>query len=158
MGASVRTLFFALFAFCCFGSAAQAQEFPPVHVLSEQDDDDARTCQVSNSSSKAAVESELRYNRVPIATREQYVQLEALRVYVEFNALEIPGGCVVSHRISLGNYQPVLLLVTGKAMNATVEICNKGGIMSGPSHNLQSRLNAAFRDYTSQCLSEYQKK
>ena len=158
MGDQVRSLLIALIAFCHVGSAAQAQEIPPVFVMAEEDDENARTCQVSNASIGAAVESEFTYNRVPIGTVEQYLSDKAINSYVRTTILVISGTCAISTSFSLKNDQPVVLSVTGKAMFATVEICNKGGLLSGPTHNMQSRLNAAFRDYTSQCNSEYRKK
>lgn len=158
MGDPVRTLFIALAMFCCVGSAAQAQEFPPVYVSIEEDDKDSGDCQVSTASSKAAVESELRYNRIPVGTKAQFISDEALQARAQTGVLAISGGCAVSYIFSLSNFQEVVLSITGKEMWAKVEICRLAGIMSGPSYNMQSRLNAAFRDYTSQCISEYRKK
>ncbi len=157
MGNSLRIIVLALLAYCCVGTAVQAQEFPPVYVLTEEDDEEFRTCQVSNASIKATVESELSFNRVPVGTREQAVRGEALRAYIEVIPLVVSGECAVSHRISLGNYQRVVLSVTEKKIFAMVEICIKAGLLSGPSDKMQSSLNAVFRDFTSQCIAEYWK-
>lgn len=154
----MRIVFLALLAFCCFGSAAQAQEFPPVFVWGEKDDNDDRACQVSYASIIAAVESELRYNRIQVGTREQFRSDQALSSYVRATMIVTPGGCVVSYSFQLENIQPVVISVTGKAMTAAVEICSRGGLISAPTYELQSRVNAAFRDYTAQCISEYRKK
>ncbi len=125
MGGPVRTLLIALVALCQVSSVAQAQEVPPVYVLKEDDSRNARACQLSNASSAAAVESELRYNQVPVGTRAQGIRSEALRATVQSSALEISGGCAVSYSFSLGHYQSVVLTVTGKVMWVTVEICSK---------------------------------
>lgn len=154
----MRTLLITVATLCHVGSAAQAQEVPPVFVLTEDDSKAALACQVSNTSSSAAVESELRYNRVPVATRAQGIRYEALRATVQSTPIQISGGCAAAYSFSLNLYQPVVLRVTGKEMWVTVEICSRSGIMSGPTYDLQSRLNLVFRDLTSECIAEYRKK
>ncbi|WP_373089759.1 hypothetical protein, partial [Sneathiella sp.] len=83
----MRTLFTALVALCYVGSPAQAQEFTPVYVATEDDDDNARACEVSNVSIVAVVESELRYNRIPVGTRAQAIADEALTLRVNTTAV-----------------------------------------------------------------------
>ena len=129
-----------------------------MYVSIEEDDKDSRTCQVSNVSNRAAVESELSYNRIPVGTKAQFNSGEALYARAETAVLAASDGCAGSYIFSLSNFQKVVLSITGKDMWAMVEICSRGGIMYGPSYDLQSRLNARFRDYTSQCISEYRKK
>jgi hypothetical protein len=158
MGDAVRTFFIALVALCQVSSVAQAQEVPPIYVLAEEDDRDAPACQVSNTSISAAIESELSYNRVPVGTEAQHYRDEALQLHVVTTILVISGTCVVSNVLSLRSVQQVVLSVTGKTMFARVEICRKGSMISGPVFNMQSRLNAEFRDFTSRCISEYRKK
>lgn len=128
-----------------------------MYVETEEDGKNARACEVSNVSIVAVVESELRYNRIPVGTRAQVINDEALRLSVNTTALHTQGACAVSYSLTLSNYQPVVLSVTGEAKWAKVMLCEKGGLMTGPTYNLQSRLNAQFRDLASQCISQYLK-
>jgi len=150
----MRTLFTALVALCYVGSPAQAQEFTPVYVATEDDDD---TCEVSNVSIVAVVESELRYNRIPVGTRAQAIADEALTLRVNTTAVFNRGVCAVGYNLEMSNYQEIVLSVTGEKRWATTVLCQKGGLMTGPAFDLQSRLNAEFRDFASQCISQYLK-
>lgn len=140
-------------------SAAQAQEFPSVYVFGEEDGEKQRDCQVRYASSVAAVESELRQNQILIATSSQSVSEPPLSVYLNVNPLEITDGrCAVSYQLQMYHIQEIFHTFKEEVRPAIVEACSKGGLMTGESYGLQSRLNDAFRDFTNMCISEYLKK
>ena len=143
--------------FLCTAEVANAEELPAVYVSSEQDDANMEKCQIRNASVTAAVESELRYNRVPIASRTDWFADQAIRAYVSVTAVHMVNGvCATAYELSLNTLQKVELSLNGEERYVTIEFCEDGGVMTGTPLDLQSRLNAAFRESTSVCISKFQ--
>lgn len=135
---------------------ARAQDFPPIYVYGENDDNTAK-CAMSHDQAVAAVESALRYNHVSVASREAAVRSAALQAYVTMNPLDLGDVCAVSLSFSLEDHQVVRSSVLDADRRVTVVYCNRTSIMSGPKYDLQTRANDWFRDMTNYCLSEFQR-
>lgn len=150
----------AIFCMFLFSSPTiHAQGLPAVHVSSASDDtSDEKECQIRNASVVSAVESELRHNRITLASREQYISSRAIAAETQITTLKTPDGlCVVSYSLQVLNYQRVKVDVTQQERWANIVLCYEGGVMTGGSANLQGRLNTQFRDLTSMCVSKYLK-
>jgi hypothetical protein len=155
---ALRTFFTALVAFGSAGSAVYAQEFPPVYVFTEDDDDSSDTCQIGGASIVAAVESELRQNQISIASGAERYNGDSIWAYLNLNAAKLSGSiCAVDYNFQLTHRQIIFHVHKEKAVNVSVENCNLGGLMTGVPSGLQSRLNDKFRDLTNQCISKYLK-
>lgn len=154
----MRTFLATLIAFSCIGSVAYAQEFPPVYVFTEDDDDSSYACQVSGASIVAAVESEFRQNLIAIASVEQKFSGKSVWAYINVNPIEISGSlCAASYDFQLYQRQPIYDVVKDRNTIANVEHCSLGGIMTGAPSGLQDRINDNLRDFTNQCISAYLK-
>jgi hypothetical protein len=107
------------------------------------------------------VKSELRHNRVPIATEEDYDSGDsgkAIVAYIETLADNRVGGyghCLVAFRFSLVVPQIVRIAVTQEVRWEKIEFCRRWGTMTASVSDIQPTLNNAFRDITSQCITEY---
>jgi hypothetical protein len=137
--------------------AAHTQEFPPVYVLSENMSENADGCGYTHASIEATVKSELRHNRVPIATEEDYASDKAIVAYIETlgdNRLGY-GQCLVGYRFSLVVPQIVRITVTQEVRWEKIELCRRWGTMTSSVADVQPTLNNQFRDFTSQCITEY---
>lgn len=152
----MRAIIIVIFASVFTGFPILAQEFPPVYVSVEDDDGENISCQISSASTKAAIESALRYNRIDSASRNDFITGSALRINASVISFRLPNGtCVASQSMQLNTYQEAKLDITGEIRYVTFELCLKGGMMSGSPGGLQARLNTWFRDSTSGCVSEY---
>lgn len=77
-----------------------------------------------------------------------------MQIYVQLNALELETGCAVAIRLSLENYQPVILDVTGETLGVVAVISNRSSLLTGSASNMQTRINEALRGYLNEALSE----
>ena len=66
---------------------ALAQGLSPVWVQGEDETPSLRQCSLTYSSAVAAIESALRYNRVTVGTKDDWLADKALRFYVNLSAL-----------------------------------------------------------------------
>lgn len=137
-----------------WSSPSSAQDFPSMYVYGEDDEADERSCNARHASAVAAVESELRQNQVPTVSRAVALGGRALQIYVQLNALELETGCAVAIRLSLENYQPVILDVTGETLGVVAVISNRSSLLTGSASNMQTRINEALRGYLNEALSE----
>ncbi len=154
----MRCFLCALMAFSSFVPAAHAQEFPPVYVLSENMSANADGCGYTHTSIEAAVKSELRHNRVPIATEQEDLRSgKAIMAYIETIGDDRVGydECAVAFRFSLVTAQFVEVAVTKEWRYPTLQFCRRWGTVTASVADVQPTLNNNFRDFTSQCITQY---
>lgn len=144
-----------------FTLSAQAQVPSLVFVGGEADDADITACKLSYSSAIAATEASLRYNGMKVASQGDFSNYEAIKAYVNLNALADSGGCAVAMEIRFYHrfeVMPPATLGLGDRRMANVVFCNRGGLITGPTYDLQGRINSGLRDFTDQCISEMSKR
>jgi hypothetical protein len=146
----------AMMAFICIVPAAHAKEFPPVYVVAEIMPNEATSCGYSHDSIAATVKSELRHNRIEIATMEDY-PLNAILGFIITNADYRAdfGLCAVRFDFSFWTMESITLSPTKEKRVEQVVFCERGGLITGKAKDVQKELNNNFRDYTSQCIFEY---
>lgn len=153
----IRRFLFALIAFSGLVPAVYAQEFPPVYVLAENPPEKATACGYSHTAIVAAVKSELRHNRIEIATSEDNTAGTAIMAYINTTAgdVGVPGMCVVRYDFVLTTNEFVTISATNERRFASIVFCRKFGLAYYSQSSIQTNLNNQFRDYISQCITEY---
>lgn len=136
---------------------AEAQSPSAVYVMGESEDSPGiKECSLSYSSATSAIEAALRYNGVKLATEQQVLADEAIRAYVNINALHEARGCFASVKLAFDTIQIVPLPITlkmGDSIVGTVRFCERETVMSGPTYDFQARINQWLRDSTDVCIS-----
>lgn len=146
----------AMMAFSCIVPAAQAKEFPPVYVVAESMPNEATVCGYSHDSIAAAVKSELRHNRIEMAAMEDYPLSAILGFITTIADYRADSGlCAVRFDLDFWTMAHVTLSPTKEKSVEQVVLCEKGGLFVGQAKDMQRKLNNVFRDYTTQCISEY---
>lgn len=135
---------------------AYAQKIPPIFVDSYSDKETHKACQVSHDATKDAVRAALRYNGVPAGTSDQYIAETALGIVVGVLPLELSGVCAVKYDLRLQEWKRVFSAIEKKSLLAEVTYCTRGGVLSGPTYDLQSRLSATMKDLVDACISGYE--
>ena len=135
-----------------FANISYALTFEQAHVFGEAISDEGSKCGLSRDASVSAVETALRQNRIAINEKAKY------NFYLNTNSLYLDQGCVANTHLEVGFYSYVNPPNGDKAVFAEVILCTRGMIMSGPSYNLQTRINDNYRSMAEQCVSEIQKK
>jgi len=132
-----------------------ALEVREVDVFSERDTETLLKCQVTSGSATAAVEAALRGNRIRIDSKSQ------LNFYIQLTGVEISsgGGCAVVANLSVYYLAsvPVTFPSNKKTILATVELCRRLNLLTGPKYDLQSRVNSALSDLTNRCVSDIER-
>jgi hypothetical protein len=155
----MRRFLCALVALSGVLPTAHAEEFPPVSVFSDGDDEIAEACGVSGASIVAAVESEFRHNRIPIAAANDQFGPGTINAFIYFVAGDITGagGCAIAYNLELYHRQSIYDALKKKERMATIEDCHDGGLIWGPSAGLQTRVNDQYRNSVNICISRYLK-
>ena len=150
-------------AFVPFENAAAQSDMPRVHVFGEDDSESMRECQLSHDIAVATVESVLRYNRIGLASRDDYQAQQAIAAYVNLNAIRdrydtgrVGSFCSASIRFSLRSIAAVPNPATGAQHVANIVYCEKGSLLSWEAVGLQARVNETLRNFVNACLSEYE--
>jgi len=135
---------------------ATAQTMTEVRVMGEEDSPNNRTCQVAHSDAVSALQGGLRYNQVPV--KYQKDGKDSLILYVNISSIPLGSGpaCTVSYSLSLYEYAVIPSLISGKRHLVRGMFCDRAGIMTGVTYDLQSRLNGAVLQYLNQCIGDYQ--
>jgi hypothetical protein len=134
------------------------QDLPPIYVSGEAEAPGLQACQVSYLSARAAVEAALRYSRVPVATRDDYVRSRAIRAYVNINAIRHSAThqtCSADVSLQFHAGGRIVDPTTGRTHDATIEFCELGSLLIWEISGLQARINSQLRDYVDQCIVEY---
>jgi hypothetical protein len=145
---------FALVIFQSYDASARIK-IDGVHVFGESLRDTARQCSLTLEPSVAAVESTLRSNAIPLLSdseswRTDFIQPNA---YINFVPVSLSSSsCALSWRLNF--YLLREIPIPGeKTLFSEVELCSESGVLSGPTVNLQSRVNEELRTATEVCIS-----
>jgi hypothetical protein len=134
-----------------------AQDFPPIYVGGEDETAELQACQISYASAIAAVESALRYSRVTVGSREDYVSVRAIEAYVNIKSISMAsrGSCAADVNLSLRSAGRVVDPTGGRTHYTIIEFCNRSTLFVWPTAELQTKVNEALRDHMAECLSQY---
>jgi hypothetical protein len=123
------------------------------NVYSEADTTAETECGISNSSSIAAVESVLRQNRIVIKSNSKFY------FYINTVAIESGNGCAASTSLVVHTYAYVKIRsLNNRGIYSKVTLCDvKGAIFTGPSYDLETRINEKLRSFSEECISEIEK-
>jgi opacity protein-like surface antigen len=139
-------------------SAALAAPVPPVWVTGEEETPDFARCGLSYASALAAAAAAFRYNRVALASKDDWTDDRALRLYVNLNALQTGGSCAVAIHVQLDTATATTNPVTHRGQFATVVYAWEGSLLTGPASTLQNRVNADIRDAVEKCVATYERR
>jgi hypothetical protein len=112
-------------------------------------------CNLTTASINASAESEFRRNNIKIGNSSY------LWEYINVNPLNFRGtdACAVSIEIQILTYAFTAYKdISNTPIGVLGELCKYSTIMSGPTYNLQTRVNDQIIDFTRQCISEVSKK
>ena len=140
-----KLLFICLFTIAKIGYSADLTE---VRILGEQISD----CNLSRDSVTAALVGTMRYNRINVTENRGGVVL-----YHQVTALNTNGGCAVAAKLEFKVYEYVFIKSLKKNVMSSVVICDRGTILSGPTHSMQTRVNSVLRDLAQECVMEISK-
>jgi hypothetical protein len=116
-------------------------------------------CNLTTASINASAESEVRRNNIKIVN--SIVNSSGLWEYINVAALDFSGTdvCAVSIEIQILTTAVTLYKdISNTPIAVLGELCTKAYIMSGPTYDLQTRVNDQIIDFTRQCISEVSKK
>ncbi len=106
-------------------------------------------CGLSKPSMESSVRSAMRYNRVA-----ETQELGTPIIYTLATPLILSRGlCVVSYRLEISRYQYGDIGGPARIYGSMV-FCSKGGVMTGDSVDMRTRLNDALKTAFDDCLSE----
>jgi hypothetical protein len=150
-------------AWALVSSHVAAQESPPpIYVFGEEGTAANASCNADYASAIAAVSAALRYNRVPLATEQEFTQNRALGFYVNMNAQEdvMESGrrlesCGVALNLSLESIDAVLNPIDGRRYVVVIKYCERRSLLAWHRATMQSEINNKLRDYVDQCLAQY---
>lgn len=143
---------------CLFSQVlpASAQTLPDIGILTEQDDDSLRVCQVSHESAAAAARSALRYNRISVASLSE----SDWYLYINLNALPIErggqdtGSCAVSISIEVKGNQILNSTPLKKSYFGSVIYCKRGGLTIWDTATAQTTINSSIKGFVDECVAE----
>jgi hypothetical protein len=114
--------------------------------------EEIKDCNLSKDSVTAALVGTMRYNRINVTENRGGIVL-----YHQVTALNINGGCAVSAKLEFKVYEYVFIKSLNKNVMSSVVICDRGTILTGPTHNMQTRVNSSLRDIAQECVVEISK-
>lgn len=136
----------------------QAQVTTSIYVSSEKEDQDMRKCGISYDALTAAVKGTLRYNRIPIATEQDYFGDRANNLYVNVTAFPIDEtNCAAALAIKLENHTKVMDPVAGQERWADIVYCDKTQLLNWNRYKIEDELIGSAKQFTEQCLADYYK-
>jgi hypothetical protein len=141
---------------------AHARTMPAMYVAGEKDTPQMIACMVSYSEAMDTVRAALRFNRVEIATRQDWLADKALRAYVNISALsqqyvsgQSIGSCSVRVDLEIGTATTIINPVTGESQFSQVLFCNRGGILQWERSTLAVKIKNSLETYVNACVTEY---
>jgi hypothetical protein len=111
-------------------------------------------CNLTTASINASAESEVRRNNIKIGSSSglwEYINVNALNFRGPVCAVSIEFRILTSALTAYKDISNTPIFVWG-------ELCNNSIILSGPTYDLQTRVNDEIIDFTRQCISEVSKK
>ncbi len=135
----------------CFLTIAQSSysaDLTEVKISGEQ----IKDCNLSRDSVTAALVGAMRYNRIKITE-----SFNGVHLYHSVTALNINGGCAASVVVEFKVYEYLYIKNLNKNIMTGAVICGDGTLLTGPTHNMQTRVNDAAKDMAQRCLLEISK-
>lgn len=137
--------------FACFLMVAQSSysaDLTEVRISGEQITD----CGLSTDSVTAALAGTMRYNRINVVEKWGSVVL-----YHQVTAMNVSGGCAASVRVDFRVYEHVFVRNLNKKIMSSAVLCGSLELLTGPTHNIQRRVNDSAKDIAQQCLLKISK-
>ncbi len=125
--------------------SSYSAELTEVRVSEERITD----CNLSKDSVTASLVGTMRYNRINVTESRGGVVL-----YHQVTALNTNNGCAVAAKLEFKVYEYVFIKNLNKKVMSSVVICDRGNILTGPTHSMQTRVNDSLRDLAQECLLE----
>jgi hypothetical protein len=145
------------------GQPAFADTVPAVYVTAvDADDAGMAACGLTYSAATATAQAALRYNRVVLASREQYFADKAINLAIGINAFEIrrggegTGTCAVNLDVTLGTFTRTIDPVYKNIKWATVQYCNKSSLFTVSRFGAQGNIDQSITQFTNECISKYE--
>lgn len=137
--------------FTCFLMVAQSSysaDLTEVNIFGE----DITGCNLSSDSVTAALLGTMRYNRINIKK-----SIDGVNLYHQVTAMNIRGGCVANVRVEFKVYEYIYVRNLNKKIMSNAVICGNVILLTGPEHNIQTRVNDSAKEIAQQCLLKISK-
>lgn len=132
-----------------FTQTTYSADLTAVDVFGETID----ACGLRSDSVTAALVGTMRYNRINIKKSPFGVNL-----YHQVTAMNIRGGCVANVRVEYKVYESVFVENLNKKIFSSAVLCGKVILLTGPEHNMQTRVNDEAKAIAQECLLEISQK
>lgn len=137
--------------FCSSIAAAQTQK-SDIFVFTNDDDPETKECGVSYSSTIAAANSALRYNRIGISS--EFVE-KNLNAKISINTMSLTEKMCVFHiRIDFFQFSKVQNPLNGSPALAPNVFCSKSKLLKWEKSTVQIQINEDMRSFTEECIQE----
>ena len=136
-----------------------AQPIKSAFVFGEVGNDSNIKCQFNYSSSIAAVESALRYNRVSIDKDSTSNNNNGgIKFYLNVTNWEVnQTTCSVGVQLSIHYYDDVKIPKSNKTIRSEIVLCQDGATGFISKLEMQTVVNSRFKEYVDKCISEIEK-
>ncbi len=114
--------------------------------------EDIPECNLSSDSVTASLLGTMRYNRID--TNKTF---NGVNLYHQVTAMKIQGGCVANVRVEFKVYEYIFVKNLNKKVMSNAVICGKVFLLTGPEHNMQTRVNDSAKEIAQKCLLEISK-
>lgn len=109
-------------------------------------------CNLSMNSVAASLGATMRYNRINLTEKFGGVNL-----YHAVTAHSNGGQCATFVKVEFKIYEYVFVKNLNQKIMSSVVLCGNGTLLTGPSYDMQTRVNDAAKDMAQQCLLEISK-
>jgi hypothetical protein len=114
--------------------------------------EDITGCNLSSDSVTASLLGTMRYNRINVSKGFNGVNL-----YHQVTAMRVQGGCVANVRVEFKVYDYIFVKNLNKKVMSNAVICGNVFLLTGPEHNIQTRVNDSAKEIAQKCLLEISK-
>lgn len=111
-----------------------------------------KNCNLTTESVSAALGATMRYNRINLT--ESY---SGVVLYHAVAASNISGGCAAYITVEFKVYDFVFVKNLNKKIMTGAVLCGQGTLLTGPTYDMQTRVNDSAKDMAQQCLLEISK-
>lgn len=120
-----------------------SEDLTQVNVFGE----DINGCGLRSESVTAALVGTMRYNRINVIKGFGGVNL-----YHQITAMDIRGGCAANVRVEFKTFEYVYVANLNKKIMSNVVLCGNVMLLTGPEHNMQTRVNNSAKELAQECL------
>ena len=128
--------------------SSYSADLTEVRISGEQ----INSCNLSRDSVSAALGAAMRYNRIKLTEN-----LGGVVLYHAVTAQTINGGCAAVVKVEFKVYEFVFVKNLNKKIMSGAVLCGNGTLLTGPTYDLQTRVNNSAKDMAQQCLLEISK-